>query len=387
MKLLLFGSLLTIIMLIALFFALEYWTYRTPNIKISADASAEERIEAISRWLDVLEQQEKFNGTILFARNGDVVFHRNIGLADAAGSRPITDRTSFNLASVTKHFTAFGILLMAKDGLLSRDDPIAKYPPELASYQGITIDHLLYHTSGLPDYVAMSRKRLEPDALFTADLLVAWLAEGDEPTLFPPGEKEEYSNTGYVLLAEIIARVSGMSFADFMSKRVFEPLEMHDTTVVNKTQNTEFLDDRAYGFRRRLFYFGRNIPHDLNHLDGVAGDGNIYASALDLMKWDTALRRGTLLPVEYYAQAYVPGVLIDGEISEVDFMGAKIQSGLGWSVEKMPVVYYHGAWQAFSNLYWRDLDNGTVLVILSNSGFFLRAASIGDKLIDAVDGL
>lgn len=180
---------------------------------------------------------------------------------------------------------------------------------------------------------------------------------------------------------------TGMSFAKFMQVRVFGSLGMNDTAVVNLVENTGWLNDRAYGLRKKYIHGGCYIAQDLNSFDGVAGDGNIYSSALDLVKWDTALREGTMLPVEYYAQAYIAHRLNKGDISTQSWWGTKLQSGLGWNVQAMPVVTTYGAWQPATNFYRRDLERGTVLVVLNNSGFFLRTASIGEKLAEAVSKL
>lgn len=379
--------LLAVVALVAAFAALEYWTFRTPDIGAPRGGSAEARIEAIDRWLDALERQGKFNGTILFARKGSVVFQRDIGPAEASGRRRIGARTSFNLASVSKHMTAFGTLLLEQEGKLARADPLAAHLPELARYEGVTLDHLLYHTSGIPEYIRLSQKKRGRHELLTPELLLSWLREAGARLRFPPGEKEEYCNTNYVLLAEIVARRSGLSFADFMERRIFGPLGMDDTAVVNRIENVGRLKDRAYGFRKRFWYGGAAVPYDLNHLDGAAGDGNIYASARDLVTWDAALREGRLLSAELYAEAYVPRRAKDGEVLGEKHWGKAFHVGLGWNVQDLPVVSAYGAWRGFSNLYWRNLETESVLVVLSNAGFLLRTACIGGKLTKVLGDL
>lgn len=384
MKLLLIsiGSLVTIA--IGAFVALEFWTLRLPKLDAASKASTEKKIDALSRWLDALDQQQKFNGTVLIAQKGELLFQRNIGAADVQG-RAISDTTSFNLASLSKHITAFAILLLEHEGKLSRRDPLTRYIPELASYKSVTLDHLLMHLSGIPDYALdreLSKKLKQENKVFTPKDLIAWLGEPGQSLKSQPGQQEDYSNSNYVLLAEVIARVSGQSYAGFMQSRIFDPLGMADTAVVNRLEHTEKLKDRAYGFRKRFFYFGSSVSQDLNHFDGVSGDGNIYASARDLVIWDKGLREGTLLPVNVYEQAYHGGRLINGEMAVENIFGEIIVPGLGWNVQDYPIVTAYGSWQGFSNFYWRDLENDTVLVVLSNSGFFLRTAAIGEQLAE-----
>lgn len=385
MKLALICGAISVLIAVCAFVALEYVTLKLPKLVISPDAPLTERTRALEDWFDALEHARKFNGTVLIAREGSTVFERHVGFADAATGRAITSRTSFNLASVSKHITAFAVLLLAHEGKLSLHDPLVRHIPELGRHDGVTLDHLLSHTSGIPDY-ARSRnlaKRLERDGdILTPAKLIAWLATTDDGPMFTPGEKENYSNSNYALLAEIVARVSGQSFADFLQSRLLTPLGMHRTAVVNGIENTSLLEDRALGFRRRFLYFGSDVPDDLNRFDGVAGDGNIYASARDLIIWDQALRQGALMPAEAYEPAYAPRRLANGEIIQETVLGKTLQPGLGWNVQDFPIVTSYGLWQGFSNFYWRDLENGTTLVVLSNAGIFLRTVMIGEKLVE-----
>lgn len=360
--------------LLFVFIANEYWHYRTPNIK--SGAGEDSKINAINNWLDELRNKGKFNGAILIAKKGEIIFFKNVGFTDLTEEHLISNNSSFNLASASKQFTAYGILLLVKNGKLMLDDPIAKYIPELFGYEGVTVRHLLGHTSGIPEYTKLSKKMLVEDKIMTVSEMISWLGPKKAPLHFSPGEKFKYSNTGYVLLAEIIERVSGMTFSEFMKERIFNPLNMTDTAVLNQFSKTDTVNERVYGYRKQFYYFGKNVLDDLNQLDGIAGDGNIYSSALDLFKWDQALTKGTLLPKDFYKQAYEPGKLNSGK---------KTEYGFGWFVEKHPVVYHYGGWRSFSTLIRRNLDDQTVFIVLSNSGFFLRTASICDKIINELD--
>jgi len=371
-----------------IFVALEVWALRTPNINVDkgVSTSGEQKIEAVNRWFDALDDAGRFNGAILFAKDGDILLERSFGRVAAFGTEPFSTRASFNLASVSKHMTGFAILKLAYEKKLSRTDHITKYLPELGAYEGITIDHLLYHSSGIPDYLRMSKSRMKPVEIFTADMFIRWLSVGDEPAQFKPGEKEVYSNSGYVLLAEIISRVSGQTYADYMREMIFGPLGMHDTYVVNQFTNQKKLHQRVYGFKKRWIYFGEPVVHDLNHLDGAAGDGNIYSSARDLLKWDKALRDGMRLPVDYYATAYKPMALQDGTFPKR--RGEIAAWGIGWGVNAdASTVYADGCWQGFNSHIIRGLEQGTTLIVLSNAGFLLRTVRISDKLFKAMDGI
>ena len=375
-KKLLFWLLAIVGVLLLILISITYWHTHTPKIQVAHDAPLTIKIQALDQWFDDLEKGEKFNGTILYAKKGEVLYQRNVGFVDAAGNVPISNRSSFNLASVAKQMTAFGIMLLAHDQKLDFDDPIADYLPELSGYEGITIRHLLHHTSGIPEYVDLAATRLPEGKIIDMETMISWLQPKKAPPLFQPGEKYKYNNTGYTLLAEIIERVSGMSFAEFMKTRVFTPLEMADTAVFNQFSKESELQERVFGFSKEFIFFGKNIPNDLNQFDGMAGDGNIYASALDLVKWDLALTRGTLLPNKFYNQAYESGILNSGE---------KTGYGFGWHVEEKPAVYHTGEWAGFLGLIYRDLEQKTLLVVLTNSGAFLRPIFISNKVLSVLE--
>ncbi|MDJ0737056.1 MAG: serine hydrolase domain-containing protein [Nostocaceae cyanobacterium] len=371
-KKLLFWLLAIIGILLVIFISITYWHNHTPNIQIAQNAPLKIKIQAVDKWFDQLEKKERFNGTVLYAKKGEVLYQRNVGFADAKSSVSISNRSSFNLASVSKQMTALGIMLLAYDKKLDFDDRIANYLPELSGYEGITIRHLLHHTSGIPDYEPLAAKLLPKGKIMDAKTMISWLQPEKAPPLFQPGEKYQYSNTGYVLLAEIIERVSGIPFPEFMKTRVFTPLDMGDTEVFTKLSQESKLKERVFGFEKEFVYFGKNIANDLNQFDGIAGDGNIYASALDLLKWDVALTKGTLLPTEFYNQAYESGILNSGK---------KTGYGFGWHVEEKPVVYHRGGWVGFFASIYRDMEQETLLVVLSNSGVVLRPVFITNKVL------
>ncbi len=372
----LFWLLAIVGVLLLILISITYWHIHTPKIQVMHDAPLTIKIQALDQWFDDLEKREKFNGTILYAKKGEVLYQRNVGFADAAGSIPISNRSSFNLASLSKQMTALAIMLLAYDQKLDFDDPIANYLPELSGYEGVTIRHLLHHISGMSHHEPLARALLPEGGIMDAKIIISWLQPHKAPPRFQPGEKFEYNNTGYVLLAEIIERVSGTPFAEFMKTRVFTPLYMVDTTIFNRLSKESKLKERVFGFEKEFIFFGKNIPADLPPSDGIVGDGNVYASALDLVKWDLALTKGTLLPNEFYNQAYESGVLNSG---------GKTEYGFGWRVEEQPAVYHTGGWAGFFGSIYRDLEQETLLVVLTNSGVFLRPILITNKILSVFE--
>lgn len=318
--------------------------------------SVDESLARLADWLGALHANGTFNGTVLIAKDGNVRFERHLGHADLAGRVPLTRQSSFSLGSVSMPFTALGILMLDHAGKLTLDDRLAQHVPELAFYDRVTLRHLLHHTSGIADHIDLVDRYWTENVLLTMPDLISLFVRHRPRGYFAPGNTFEFSNTGYAFLGEIIARASGSSYPAFMADAIFKPLGMTDSAAFNLSVKECPLRSRVYGLRRDR---GRLVLCDLNFFDGVFGDGGIYASAEDLVRWDAALRAGTLLPCEIYAQAYRPGKLNSGETTGY---------GFGWDIESAGVVEHWGEWEGFAAHVRRDLDQRTLLVALSNLG-------------------
>jgi CubicO group peptidase (beta-lactamase class C family) len=332
---------------------------KLPALMVTNSQPREKRMEVLVRWLDALHARDVFNGTVLFAQHGTIRFEKHCGFTDVDGAVPLSEHSSFLLASVSKPFTAMGIMLLARNGKLTLDDRLAQHIPKLASYGGITIKHLLHHTSGVPDYMDIVGAYWDPARILTNGDLIDLIATHRPQSYFAPGQRFEYSNTGYALLGEIITRLSGSPFAEFMADEIFKPLGMNDSAAFNLASKGCPLRSRVFGMRKRFGQFGKKVRCDLNYLDGVFGDGGIYASARDIARWDSALRDGTLIPNDVYAEAYISGRLNNGE---------KTGYGFGWEIEAPSVVGHWGEWQGFTSYVRRNLKNHELLVVLSSLG-------------------
>jgi len=239
---------------------------------------------------------------------GRVALARGYGFADLALRRPITPRTVFDVASVGKQFTAASVLLLAARGKLSLDDDVRKYLPELPRYDAtITLRHLLYHESGLPDYISLlarAGKRYE-DVTTDGDALAA-LAGDRQPLQFRPGTAFHYSDSGYVLLSLVVERVTGQTLRELAGETFFAPLGMTDTSIVD--------DPRRLPPRRALAYSptaaGGYLPDDASWMQ--TGDGGVNTTVLDLAKWDANLDSGAVGGRALAAAMTAPGTLADG---------------------------------------------------------------------------
>jgi len=174
---------------------------------------------------------------VMVIRDGKIVHQKGYGLANVEAKTPIDEHTMFDLASVSKQFTAMAIMILAERGKLSYDDPLTKFFPELLAYAAkITVRHLLNHTSGLPDYMGEYQKVGNPDFEPTAREVIGILARIDEP-LFAPGEKWQYSNSGYVVLAQVAEKASGVAFPAFVKTNIFDPLGMSSSLVADAAES------------------------------------------------------------------------------------------------------------------------------------------------------
>jgi CubicO group peptidase (beta-lactamase class C family) len=227
-------------------------------------------------------------GSVLVARDGQVIYSKGYGSADLEWDVPNTPTTKFRLGSVTKQFTAASILLLEERGKLSVSDPVKKYVPDApAAWDKITIFHLLTHTSGIPNFTNFpDYRKLEPFAA-TSEQLVARFR--DKPLDFEPGEKWQYSNSGYVLLGHLIEKITGDSYEKFVRENLFAPLGMKDSGY---DSNSAVIPHRASGYVvgkdgfENAGFIHMSIPH---------GAGALYSTTEDLLKWEQGLFGGKLL--------------------------------------------------------------------------------------------
>ena len=319
-----------------------------------AGANAHTKAELIDRLLGTLDEKGKFNGVVLVSEHSKVIYKKGFGYADYEEKKPNRVESCFRLGSVTKQFTAMAIMILSDRGKLSYEDDIRKYLPTLP-YKGVTIRHLLVHTSGLPDYMVLFKDKWDKEKLAYKEDVLRLLAEYHPPVDFAPGEKWEYSNTGYSLLACIVEKASGETFEEFMQKNIFEPLEMQNT-VLATGQKDQPIKNRVYGYNSKF----ENT--DYHYLNGILGDGGIYSTVDDVFKWDQGLYNAGLVRKSTMAEALTPYKLNDGSTTG-DY-------GFGWRLyrrDKRDVIEHGGSWAGFRNLIRRDLKNRNAIIILSNN--------------------
>jgi CubicO group peptidase (beta-lactamase class C family) len=277
---------------------------------------------------------------VLVRKAGRTVFERGYGARDLRSFAAIDPQTNFRLASCTKQFTAMAIMLLVHDGELRYDESLSEVFPEFPAYgKTITIRNLLNHTSGLQDYEALMEQEersgghrwTEENQIQDAEVLA--LLEKQNSTLFPPGTKWAYSNSGYVMLGSIVAKVSGKTFSEFLHDRIFGPLRMERTLAYVKGKNEVAF--RAFGHTKEVNAWKQT---DQSSTSATLGDGGVYSSLRDLAKWDDALTRHTLLGEKEMRPALTPVELAGGArpvwpANSDRTEGSPVSYGFGWFLD------------------------------------------------------
>jgi len=299
-----------------------------------------------------------FNGVVLVAQKGVILYQGIFGYANLNHKDSLSINSSFQLASVSKTFTGAATLLLAQDGKIKLSDTIQQFIPSFP-YHGITVEHLLSHRSGLPNYLyCFEDKRKCNGAAPTNDTILKWFDEAN-PLPAPynkPGKNFSYNNTNFILLASIIEKVSEMSYPEFLRTRIFEPLGMTNT----------FVDTIAPEIVLRY----RTSGHQGNKLrareffDGIYGDKGIYSSVGDMDRWYFALHSGCLLNKHWLKEAFTPRSFE---------RKSRHNYGLGFrlmtdpeDMKKVHYVYHGGWWAGFSTMFWMDMEADIVIIVLGN---------------------
>ncbi len=323
------------------------------------------------------EAHEKggFTGAWLYAEKGEIVSIGALGFRDPEDRLTITENTIFQLASVSKQFTAAAVMLLVRRGLLHLEDKIAVFFPELTAYKDVTVRHLLTHTGGVPDYFDDAdwfiRIWKEENRVPCNSEIVRFLCETKLKPSFAPGEKLEYSNTGYNLLALLVERLSGMAYEDFLQKNIFEPAGMSSTRCCHIRRDGAPFENFAHAMvlenGRYMTDVDSTEDGDVIAFDGLNGDDYVYTNIFDMFTWDRVLREGKVLTLEEQQIMYTPAKLNNGENAVFD-KEESLGYGFGWAVgsdEELGLIVSHsGGMPGVSTWFERFIDADRVLVFL-----------------------
>ncbi len=304
--------------------------------------------------LNYLHTKRNFNGNILIHHNGLKILEKSYGYADFRDKTPLKVQSSFRLSSVSKQFTAMAIMMLKEAGKLSYGDTVAHFLRGFP-YPNITIRQLLNHTSGLPNYGEYFAKVvLRSKYKFTYptnnDILL-WLINERPKPYFKAGESWLYTNTGYVLLALIIERVSRQSYPAYLKQSIFDRLGMHQSEVFDYQHQLPY---RVYGFKNNKKLYDDHL------FNRIYGDAGVYASTTDLYKWDQALRTNRLVSKATLEEAFAPTKYYQNMFSK--------NYGFGWHIDKDgQTVYHSGSSGGFRSIILRNLHQNSCVILLSNN--------------------
>ncbi len=352
-----------------------------PELKVDSlfvdlgKAKVERRMAMAEKAFDEMHRSQYLNGVVLYAEGEQVIFKKAYGwrnLVKQKDSIRLDDQ--FQLASVSKMFTAEAVMLLYSRGLLDYDDDITKYLPEFP-YQGITIRNLLNHRSGLSRYETLADERWPDRGVpVSNDDIIRLYAQYKPDPYNQPDVTFHYTNVNYALLANIVEKVSGRHFEDFMRDEVFAPLGMERSFIyslrgVDRIKTYVETDVQGHDLLRK----GARRAQD-DYLNGVLGDKGMYSTVEDLYRFRVAIDYGLFLPDSIQQEAFVPGSPLwkKGE-----------NYGFGWRMnENHPGVLFHfGWWKGYRSFFIRDIAKRRTLIVLTNTD----SGVVGDALWEFVN--
>jgi CubicO group peptidase (beta-lactamase class C family) len=320
--------------------------YRALSLEEKAHYTA-----AVKRMYDSMLGKHGFNGSILVAKNGEVLLEDYHGFSNLRTKDTITPTTPFHLASTSKTFTGMAIMKLYEENKLNLDDSLQVFFPQFP-YSGITVRMLLSHRSGLPNYVYfMPADPAWKHRLATNNDVLQFMID-KKPALYSyPNRGFHYCNTNYALLALIVEKVSGQTFPEYMSNTIFTPLGMKNTYVFSIKDSANYNPSYQYN----------NRPFNLESMDCVYGDKNIYSTARDMLLWDKAIYSNRVVSQATYEEATEPNS------NERPSMH---NYGLGWRLMIMPnstkIVYHNGWWHGNNTCFTRLVADTATIIILGN---------------------
>ncbi len=302
-----------------------------------------------------------FNGTVLYAEKGRVIFSKAYGYRNIRSKKEkLTTSDAFQLASVSKMFSAMAIMILKSDGKIDYDIDIRNYLPAFP-YENVTVRLLMTHRAGLPRYMSLAHDSwtnkkipMNNDDMF--DLFVEHVPD----SYFTADNGFHYCNTNYAILANIVEKVSDKNFETFVEDRIFEPLGMDDSFVYNMRDDSSvslYVEQGIPGYYQKGWRW-REMTNE--YLNGVMGDKNIYTSVEDLYKYDRALDNFTLLPDSVILESFKPG--------SPKYWKRKNNYGFGWRIkeDRDSTVFHFGWWKGFRTFYIRDMKYQKTLIVLTN---------------------
>jgi CubicO group peptidase (beta-lactamase class C family) len=305
-----------------------------------------------------INKRHDFHGAVLVAKNEKIVYSNQIGTADFKKKTLLNKESVFQLASVSKQFTAAAIMLLNERNQIKLTDSVNTYFPDFP-YKGVTIKNLLNHTAGLPKYFWIAEHKWQQKNAPSNSEMMELLTSSKVLRFFKPGHNFDYSNTGYFVLASIVEKVSGTSFSSFLKKNIFQPLQMKHSYVYS-FENDSIRKNQLDGYRLYRGWRHLKIPSTVN--DAIVGDKNVYTTVEDLFKWTKGLNSGSFLTKESLALMYSKGENV---------YGRKVPYGFGFRIDTKGEnsIYHYGKWNGFSTGLTTYLEDNLVVIVLEHTSY------------------
>ena len=326
-------------------------------VKSTISSSVKRKLyKKLNKYFLDQERYHGFNGSVLISKRNEVIFEGNYGVADFSNKSKLDSTYSFQLASVSKQFTAAAIVLLEQQAKLDFDDTITKFYPDFF-YSKATIRQCLNHTAGLPKYFWIAEHKWDHDYAPTNQQMMEMLEDDDVNPYFSPGRKYAYSNTAYMVLAALVEKISGDTYSEFLKNNIFEPIGMNHSYAYSYSYD-KVREKQLWGYRRR----GRRyikIPGTVN--DAIVGDKNVYSTTHDMFKWYKVLNTNQLINDTNRRLMYTLGKTTKGY---------EIPYGFGFHIDvDNNIIYHNGKWNGFRNTFRQYPDDKVFIVVLEHTSY------------------
>lgn len=321
---------------------------------------AEKKSKELDSIFSKYSKSGSFNGTVLYGEHGLEIFKKSYGYSDFKEKTPLSTSSEFQLASVSKMFTAAAIMILKERGKLSYDDTLTQYLPEFPG-RNVTLRHLLNHRSGLANYIYLADEHWNTDTPIGNEDVIDLFHQYKPENYFQPDKGFQYSNTNYALLGSVVEHVSGEDFCEFVKENIFEPAGMTHSFVYRLSGDTVGSGCVPAGVPGYQTRGGRFVKVQENYLNGVIGDKGVYSTVEDLFRFSQALDNETLIRQGTLAEAFMPG--------SPAAKGRKDNYGFGWRIrsDMDSTVYHFGWWKGFRTYFIRDMKRERALIVLTNT--------------------
>ena len=308
--------------------------------------------EEFQHKIDLKAKYTKFHGSVLVAHKDQIIFQQEYGFKDPINKTPLRRDTSYELASVSKQFTAAAVLLLAEENCVDLDESVATYLPDF-KFKEVSVRQLLKHKSGLWDYMYITEAFWKKSHAPTNQDVVQLISTHQKHLNFKPGTRFNYNNSNYVVLAALVEKLSSISFENFLEERIFEELCLNDSYVGLPNRSIDFVADAFIGYGRGYV----SLPASFHNQ--TVGDKGVYASSTDLFRWFKALKNHEILSEES----------VNLMFNQDEFDTHKYGMGFRtkYSKTKEPIIYHNGIWDGYRNGLTYLPNNELVVIILSNT--------------------